>query len=129
MSDPDLSGVWLGIFNYPEDLPATSYRATLTDTGGRLGGTIEESDAVVMVGRRLTAGIDGTRTGNAVRFTKFYATPSNAYDVVEYHGTVNADGDEITGRWEVRDAWSGSFIMTRPSAPGIEAEQHDAAER
>jgi hypothetical protein len=129
MSDPDLNGVWLGIFNYPGDLPATSYRATLTDTGGRLGGTIEEIDAVVVVGRRLTAAIDGTRTGRSVRFTKFYAAPSEEYDIVEYHGTVNADGDEITGRWEVRDAWSGSFIMTRPGSVANEAEQRDAAER
>jgi hypothetical protein len=129
MSESDLSGVWIGIFNYPEDLPATSYRATLTDSGGRLGGTIEEIDAVVMVGQRLTAAIDGTRTDRSVRFTKFYAAPDEVYDIVEYQGTVNAEGDEITGHWRVGDAWSGSFIMTRPRAPGMEVQRQDAAER
>ena len=129
MSDADLSGVWLGIFNYPEDLPATSFRATLADSGGRLGGTIEEIDAVVMVGRHLTSAVDGTRDGRAVRFTKFYAPASEEYDVVEYRGTVNADGDEITGHWQVHGAWGGSFIMTRPQATPAQAEQSDAAER
>ncbi|GAA0458496.1 MULTISPECIES: hypothetical protein [Sphingomonas] len=129
MSDADLSGVWLGIFNYPEDLPATSFRATLTDTGGRLGGTIEEIDAVILVGRHLTSALDGTRDGRAVRFTKFYAPVSEDYDVVEYRGTVNAEGDEITGHWQVHGAWGGSFIMTRPQAAPAQAEQSDAAER
>jgi hypothetical protein len=129
MSESDLSGVWIGIFNYPEDLPATSYRATLTDSGGRLGGTIEEIDAVVMVGQRLTAAIDGTRTDRSVRFTKFYAAPDEVYDIVEYHGTVNPEGDEITGHWRVGDAWTGSFIMTRPRGVPNQAEQRDTAER
>lgn len=129
MNDANLSGVWLGIFNYPEDLPATSFRATLTDTGGRLGGTIEEIDAVVVVGRHLASAVDGTRSGRAVRFTKFYAPVRDGYDAVVYEGSVSAEGDEIVGTWQVPGAWGGSFIMTRPQAATAQVEHRDAAER
>lgn len=129
MSEANLSGVWIGIFNYPEDLPATSFRATLTDSGGRLSGTIEEIDAVVVVGRHLTSAVDGTRTGRSVQFTKFYAPVRDGYDAVVYQGTVSADGDEVTGTWQVPGAWGGSFIMTRPQAAPLQAEHRDAAER
>ncbi|MFV0624210.1 hypothetical protein ACBY01_09395 [Sphingomonas sp. ac-8] len=129
MSDLALSGVWLGIFNYPEDLPAASFRATVTDSDGRLGGTIEEIDTIEVVGRHLRAAIDGTRDGRSVRFTKFYAPASDSYDIVEYRGQVNAEGDEIVGEWQVPGAWNGSFIMTRPRAAGVEAERQDVAER
>lgn len=117
----DLSGRWLGIFNYPGG-EGVAFTADLTEAAGRLGGTITENDTIDD-GRPLAAAIDGHRGGTAVEFTKFYedADP-DSYDVVAYRGEVTADGSEISGRWDIPGAWSGSFIMTRPTSVAVAEE-------
>lgn len=120
----DLSGHWHGIYNYPErsGIPsAVAFTADLTDSTGRLGGTITEDD-IITDGRTLVAGIDGQHIGTSVEFTKFYedADPES-YDAVAYRGTVSPDGAEISGRWDIPGAWSGTFIMTRSTADAVEA--------
>lgn len=119
----DLTGRWLGIFNYPDESGAVGFTADLIDTGGRLGGTITEQDAV-SDGRTLEAGIDGRREDTSVEFTKFYedADPES-YDTVAYRGTVNGEGTEISGSWEIPGVWSGSFIMTRPAAEAVDVSE------
>lgn len=131
MSADDLSGRWQGIYNYPPESgvrAAVAFAADLIETSGRLGGTIAEHDAIGD-GRALAAAIDGQRSGTSVEFTKFYedADPEN-YDAVAYRGTVSPDGNEISGRWDIPGAWSGSFIMTRPAAEAIECASAVGAE-
>ena len=118
----DLSGRWLGIFNYPDNGGAVGFTADIVDGGGRLGGEIHETDAIDD-GRPLVARIDGHRSGAAVEFTKFYdeADPGG-YDLVAYRGTVSGDGNEIAGEWSIPGIWSGSFIMTRPAAEAVEEQ-------
>lgn len=118
----DLSGRWLGIFNYPDNQGAVAFTADIADGGGQMGGEIFENDAFGD-GRPLVARIDGQRRGTTVEFTKFYdeAEPGG-YDLVAYRGTVSADGSEIAGEWTIPGIWSGSFIMTRPAAEAIEEE-------
>jgi len=54
-----------------------------------------------------------------VHFTKTYDEPGHARrNHVLYIGTVNGEGTEITGRWEIPGNWSGSFIMVRQASEG-----------
>jgi hypothetical protein len=116
----DLSGRWTGIFNYPRDLPPTGFAATVLDAGGRLSGEVAEPR---YDGRgTLQALIDGRRDGSRVRFAKSYDGADGDYDTVRYDGTVDAEGREIAGRWDIPGAWSGTFIMVR-DVENTEAEQ------
>jgi len=107
----DLSGHWTGIFSYPRDIPATGFEATLFDGAGTLTGHVVEPrhDGTGVV----EALIDGRRDGPRVRFAKSYDGQDQDYDLVRYEGEVDADGVEITGRWEIPGVWAGTFIMIR----------------
>ena len=123
MSDPlDVTGSWEGIFNYPRSMPANGFRCDLREHGGRITGeTQERSDGDADQGDTILALLDGTRDGHAVHLSKCYDEPSRAHYVVTYDGTLAADGNEITGRWDIPGVWSGTFIMVR-------AERHGAVE-
>lgn len=119
----DLSGDWAGIFSYPDTLPATAFAARLADAAGVISGVIEEPDIFAAATPAIGAMVDGRREGASVRFVKFYddaaAGPDSGYDIVHYEGVIADGGDEITGRWDIPGAWSGTFIMTR--LPGADA--------
>jgi hypothetical protein len=108
-----LSGEWDGIFNYPRHMPPNAFTAILREDAGAITGETTESgeergDPVV-----LHAWLEGRRSGGSVQFVKSYDSASRAHYVVHYTGTVAPDGNEINGRWDVRGAWSGTFIMIR----------------
>ena len=111
----DLSGGWSGIYNYPRTLRPTAFTATLRDSGGLLAGeTTEPGQERHDRGITLHALLDGSREGNAISFIKTYDDPARAHYAVFYTGTVNAEGTEISGRWDIPGVWSGTFIMVRP---------------
>lgn len=123
--DHNLTGRWTGIFNYPESLPPNSFEATLRDVGGAITGiTSERDDDPDGHGDLLHAIIEGRRDGSSVTFTKIYDDMEPEPVVIFYSGTVQPGGEEIHGRWERVDMWSGTFLMVRN--PG--AEQEDARE-
>jgi hypothetical protein len=110
----DLSGDWLGFYNYPVPHPPTQFKASLRDTGGLITGiTTEEGDTPDCYGMILQAVVDGRREGSTVWFTKVYDYLERAPDPVRYEGTIQAGGDEIEGRWTIPGAWSGTFMMVR----------------
>jgi hypothetical protein len=123
-AETPLNGRWIGIYNYPDDSPPVPFDAVLFESGGRISGTIEEVDEY-LGDEHLTATVDGSRDGEAVRFAKFYDNGDEDFDTVLYDGTVKAESTEIHGRWEIPGIWSGSFIMTRE----IGAETAIAVER
>lgn len=123
-ADSSLSGHWIGIYNYPDGSPPVPFDAILLESGDQISGTIEEVDDY-LGDMHLTATVDGNRDGEAVRFTKFYDSGDADFDTVLYKGSVNAEGTEIHGRWEIPPDLSGSFIMTRETGAAVEA----AAER
>lgn len=125
----DLSGRWTGVFNYPTELPATAFSAELRDDGGALSGSIEEPDLFHAGQPSIGALIEGRRDGAAVRFVKFYAASDTGYDSVDYQGLVIADGDEITGRWDIPGAWSGTFLMVREAGARVDNALVDEAQR
>lgn len=125
----DLSGRWRGIFDYPAELPATAFAADLRDAGGVITGSIEEPDILRSGRPDIRALIEGRREGGEVRFVKFYEAGATGYDAVAYHGAIARDGDEITGRWDITGAWSGTFLMIREAPAPVAAEKAAAAAR
>ncbi len=115
----DLTGDWVGSFNYPRTLPPVVFRATLDDDGGCLvGATVEPGRATRGgAGLMLTATLQGRRDGRAVRFLKTYDAVTRNLDAVRYEGQLSPDGSEIDGRWTIVGAWSGEFVMVRRGFP------------
>ena len=120
MDQPDtssplnLTGVWHGLYSYPVAMPSVPFVATLSDQGGWLNGTTEEIGRVAdTVGRALTAGLQGRRSGRSITMLKIYDGASDYYDSVHYAGELNEEGTEISGSWRVAANWSGTFMMVR----------------
>jgi hypothetical protein len=119
----DLSGGWDGIYNYPRAMRPNAFTATLRDSAGLLAGeTSEPSQEREDRGVILHALIAGSREGSTVRFVKTYDAPSRAHYAVFYSGTVNGEGTEINGRWDIPGVWSGTFIMVRQVGDEAAAE-------
>jgi hypothetical protein len=121
----DLTGVWDGSYIQPS-VGMVTFLATLIETGGALGGSVTEP--CMTAGCPVSthnASISGQRSGSAVSFVKTYEPPGYGYDKVFYEGRVNADATEISGRWRVGAALSGSFLMVRSSktAEAVAAEE------
>ena len=87
---------------------------------------MEESDAGEDCGATLVALVEGCRDGDHVHFAKRYDTLARAHYAALYQGQVSGDGEAITGRWTIPDAWSGTFLMVRRSR--ISALQQREAE-
>jgi hypothetical protein len=120
----DLSGRWTGIFNYPVALPPNGFQAVLRDSGGSISGTIAEPDGDPRgSGATLRSIVEGRRQGSAVTFTKMYEDVERMPDAVFYNGTIQPDGNEISGRWEIPGAWGGTFLMIRESGVAEGAEE------
>ena len=135
MDQPDtssplnLTGVWHGLYSYPVAMPSVPFVATLSDQGGWFDGTTEETGSVGdVVGRTLTASLQGRRSGRSITMLKIYHGPSAYYDSVHYAGDLNEDGTEISGTWRVAANWSGTFLMIRQRAVAT-ALSREAAER
>ena len=110
----DLTGVWNGLYSYPDGLSVT-FVATLIESGGLLSGTTHEPCVGVGApGVTLYASLAGGRDGHAVHFRKTYDGSVPGYRTVDYAGTLNTEATEIEGRWTVPGVWSGKFMMIRP---------------
>ena len=109
----NLTGVWDGTYIQPS-VGMVTFLATLIDSGGALGGSVTEPCMTPSCPVSThNASIAGQRSGSAVSFVKTYEPPGYGYEKVSYEGAVNADATEISGRWRVGAALSGSFLMVR----------------
>lgn len=97
------------------------FTATLIDTGSLItGSTHEPCNVADCPVRTHHAILSGERTGWAVSFNKTYDPPGFGYDVVNYAGTLSADGMEIAGRWHIpRSSLSGEFLMIRAQEKAV----------
>jgi hypothetical protein len=136
MDQPDtssplnLTGVWYGLYSYTVAMPSVSFVATLSDQGGWFDGTTEETGSVGdVVGRTLTATLQGRRSGRSITMLKIYHRASAYYDSVHYAGELNEDGSEINGTWRVSVTWSGTFLMVRSRTAEAAATKEAAARR
>jgi hypothetical protein len=110
----NLTGIWNGLYTYPQLGKSVSFVATLIETVSWLSGSTHEpcvfGDGV---GSTLYASLLGSRRSRSVLFRKTYESASPDYSLVEYEGTLSGDGNEISGRWAISPGWSGSFLMIR----------------
>jgi hypothetical protein len=111
----NLTGVWNGLFRYPDDGSSISFTATLIESGNLISGSTHEPCSLPDCPRKThLAALSGRREGTAVSFVKTYDPPGWGYDAaVRYEGTVSADGTEIAGSWRISPGWSGDFLMIR----------------
>lgn len=119
----DLTGVWNGLYSYPDGRSVT-FVATLIESGSTLTGSTHEP----CVGRdcpggTLFASLTGSRQAGAVTFRKTYEAASPRFGTVNYAGTLNTDATEIEGRWTIPGVWSGKFMMIRPLREETRAKQ------
>jgi len=122
-SSHDLSGSWTGLFNYPSLLPTTHFQAVLKDAGGLVTGLTTEEGESLHIDGIVHATIEGRHDGIVLHFTKIYDDLAHAGHPIDYEGTITEGGDEISGRWDIKGVWSGTFLMVRN--PG----QEEAVER
>lgn len=110
----NLTGIWQGLYSYPQALAPVAFTATLLDSG-RLSGSIHE----IAIGEdelpvQVFATILGRREGFAVQFDKTYDGQKGWSHAVNYAGALNEDATEIQGRWTIPGVWAGKFLMIRP---------------
>jgi hypothetical protein len=118
----NLSGLWLGSFSYPAGLgPTTPFLARLVDEAGVLGGNTIEPNTMGSGSEQLEALISGSRSGNAVDFTKMYDGTSDAAHAVDYVGRLSDDGNTVSGVWSLA-RMDGSFEMHREAVWEEQAE-------
>ncbi|MBM3608476.1 MAG: hypothetical protein FJX29_08495 [Alphaproteobacteria bacterium] len=126
MSDggQNLTGVWNGQYDYAFGYEPVGFMATLIEAGaGFSGGVSETAPSRTGEPLQLFAMIDGRREGFAVSFTKTYDGSGGWEHVVEYEGTLSADGNEIEGEWRVPGTMHGRFMMIRPERNTQTADQ------
>lgn len=122
MPDTNLTGVWQGLFTYPNFLRAGQFSATLIETPAWLSGSTSEMYPFdPRAGETVLAMLSGRRIGSSVAFTKTYEGPKEPNHSVEYEGTLTSDFLEIEGRWFIPGSWAGRFLMIRSGGRSVEA--------
>ena len=100
------SGLWRGYYTQPDtDSLRHSTEATLTFFAGQIEGRGED-----VVGKFELTGGYRTQDG-ACYWEKQYIGQHN----ILYQGY--AEGDQISGRWEIRSRWYGQFQLTYVGPP------------
>jgi hypothetical protein len=107
----NVTGTWHGQYSYRDYRQPVFFVATLREAAGRIEGATEELRPVT--GETLCAAIGARRSGGAVTFVKTYRDPPLGYGAVCYDGTLNADGTEIEGSWQIPTDGHGKFLMIR----------------
>ncbi|MCI1438411.1 MAG: hypothetical protein LKI03_00410 [Acetobacter indonesiensis] len=108
-----LTGLWHGQFTYPRSFRPEFFTASLLDQSGALSGSITEKATETTAQQSiLFATLSGRHSGSLVMFVKLYEG-GNRQHSVQYEGTVNEDGTEISGTWSIPGNWSGQFLMIR----------------
>jgi len=112
------------MFNYPGPFPPVGFEAELRELGGSITGMVSEPDETPdATGGVLHAIVEGSRLASDVTFTKIYEDAERMPEPVFYTGTIEPDGNEINGRWEIPGHWSGTFLMIRNSGAAEAAEE------
>jgi hypothetical protein len=126
----NLTGVWHGLYSYPDGRPSVSFVATLIEAGSTVSGTTHESAGLEgEPSRTLYATLLGRRQGATVAFLKTYDRAGPHYrSSIAYQGVLSADGTEIEGGWLIPGNSAGKFLMIR-SAGKQEAVRRKAFER
>jgi len=114
-ADNNLTGIWQGLYHYPDASAPVSFTATLIESGAWLSGsTHEKAQDEWNDWCEVFATLLGKRAGQAVSFSKTYDSASGWSHAVAYEGVLSDDATEITGQWSIPGVWAGKFMMIRP---------------
>lgn len=129
-----IGGDWTGVYDYGQNQgDPVPFTAMLFDIRGAIWGTTTEPNTFAAdAGDVLSADVNGSRTGQEVRFSKTYqGRPSGGEYAAAYTGHVAAGGNRIEGEWRIATPFGtrgGPFVMTR--APGVvvkkSAQRHES---
>jgi hypothetical protein len=111
----NLTGRWLGRYEYEYGQPPVAFEADITDAHGHISGQICEPNSFRPgMGAVLTATLAGACSGDDVQFSKRYVGFTQDGPLI-YNGTANAARSRIEGRWHFADVpfWNGRFVMMR----------------
>jgi hypothetical protein len=123
----NLTGVWTGMYTYPDGL-TVPFTAMLLQSGRGLSGAVHEPDTTGVSDGDLLASVEGSVEGRRLLFRKLYdGLPEGFEASVLYDGAVSAEADEIEGRWTVPGSWSGTFLMVRERGPAVRVGEREAA--
>ncbi|KSB87481.1 hypothetical protein AS593_08175 [Caulobacter vibrioides] len=119
MSDAtaNLTGVWQGLYSYPEASAPVAFTATVLESGAWVSGSVHEVAYDEYGVAEVFATLLGRRSGASVTFTKTYDGSGGWNHDVLYAGTVSDDGTEVEGSWSIPGVWSGKFLMIRSQGP------------
>lgn len=109
-----LTGVWHGLYSYPDYLEPVFFVATLISHGPHFSGTTHEA----ITGRsraplQVFAMVEGEVDGLRVSFKKSYDGSTGWSHSLTYEGVLSADNSEIEGQWIFSNGWRGRFMMLR----------------
>jgi hypothetical protein len=127
----NLSGRWLGRYEYIVGAEPVPFEAELVDELGAIYGQISEPNTFRRdISGDLRAVFDGDVNGAAVSFVKRYLGFSHDDDPM-YSGVVNAAMTRIEGRWSfpTQPWWSGRFVMMRKPVATASWAQHVEVDR
>jgi hypothetical protein len=110
-----LTGSWSGAYRFPNDArPEVVFNVQIEEVEGAFTGALQEPNVYRYTsGGVITSDIEGTRTGQAVAFTKFYDGSGGMAHAVRYEGTADPNLSRIDGKWSIPRDWSGTFFMVR----------------
>ena len=113
-ANKSLTGVWNGMYTYPNSGEPVFFVATLIEAGNFISGTTHETTATMDASKKtLYAMLSGTRGSGNVLFTKSYDGTAGWNHKVEYDGALNGEATEIEGQWNINGLLQGRFMMMR----------------
>jgi hypothetical protein len=116
MAFKDLTGRWLGRYDYAHGGEGVSFEADLVEDAGSLTGeTVEPNTFQRGMGAELHAALAGSRTGTSVAFVKTYVGFGQGADP-HYTGALDQALTRMVGDWAFPmepGGWSGRFVMIR----------------
>jgi hypothetical protein len=122
----DVTGVWYGRYEADQWDETNGFIAVLEETGGLIGGVITERDTEGQADVRRAL-VTGHRDGTIVSFIKQYDGSGGHHHAIDYAGSIDAEGIEITGLWS--QIWSsGRFVMEREKFTAAELEVEEEVE-
>jgi hypothetical protein len=120
-----VTGRWEGHFAYAGGmLRPNPFLAEIRDEAGHLSGTTVEPNTMAGGFSFYEGTIRGSRQGGRVEFTKLYAAARPHAQPIRYQGSLDPEGNIISGTWSIGVA-VGSFEMRREAS----GEEEEAEER
>jgi hypothetical protein len=108
-----LSGSWQGQYSYNDSRTPVPMSVDLSDENGQLSGrTTEPNTFGDPSASQLFADVSGSRSGARIQFVKRYDGTGGQHHSVQYSGTIDALGSQISGTWSLPGV-SGRFVLRK----------------